>query len=109
MAINLMDFKDNEHVNTLAEAIGHIYQDKIIQVYFSESGGNTHYSDLDVNSNLYVEGKVLWGRGEVFALECEVKTPEKIYQKQIIFNAWGVTFISEKSNVALMLVLKGMP
>lgn len=109
MVINLNEFEDNEHVNTLAEAIGHIYKDKVIQVYWGESGGTTNYADFDINSNMYLEGKVLWGRGDVFALECIYTTTEKTYTKQLIFNAWSVNFIAEKTpdNLNLTTIFLG--
>ena len=98
MTIDLREFEDNEHVNTIAEAIGHIYKDKIIQVYWGESGGTINYSDFDISQNMYLEGRVLWGRGDVFALEVIHNTNEKDYKKQVILNAWSVNMIAEKTD-----------
>lgn len=107
MVVNLTDFENDEHIKSLAEAIGHIYKGKIIQVYWSESGGNTKYSDYDVNSNMYIEGKVLWGRGDVFALEVTHATQAKTYTKQVVVNAWSINFIAEKDDLTLTCILKG--
>lgn len=96
--IDLSQFEENDHINTLAEAIGHIYKGKVIQVYWGESGGTVNYADYDVTKNMYVEGVVLWGRGDVFAIEVNVDTEGKKYKKQILFNAWSVTLVAEKTD-----------
>lgn len=83
---------------TIAEAIGSLYKDKIVQVYWGESGGTKKYADYDVNQNKYIEGKVLWGRGSVFAVEVEFKTQDgNKHKKQVLFNSWGVTLVTEKT------------
>jgi hypothetical protein len=79
----------------------------MIQVYWGESGGTTNYSEFDISNNLFVEGKVLWGRGNVFALECEVETPEKIFKTVVIFNDWQVYMITPLDGVDLMNCFKG--
>ena len=94
-------------INTLAEAVGHLYKGKTIQVYWGESGGSTNYSDFDISNNLFVEGKVLWGRGSVFALECEVETPAKIFKTVIVFNEYNVYLISPLDGVDVMTCFKG--
>ena len=94
--IDLNDFANEEHITTLAEAIGTIYKGKTIQVYWGESGGTTSYADYDVSQNMYLEGVVLWGRGDVFAVEVTHTTKSKIYKKQVLFNAWSVTLAAEK-------------
>jgi hypothetical protein len=95
------------HINTLAEAVGHFYKGKIIQVYWGESGGDTHYAECSVSNNLFVEGKVLWGRGEVFALESEVETPGKTFKTVILFNSYNVYLISPLDGVDVMNCFKG--
>jgi hypothetical protein len=96
--INLNDFKENEHVNTLAEAVGHLYKGKIVQVYWGESGGIKKYADYDISQNKYIEGRVLWGRGDVFAVEVEFETNNKKYKKYVLFSAWAVTLVTEKTD-----------
>jgi hypothetical protein len=96
-----------EHINSLAEAVGHFYKDKIIQVYWGESGGTTNYSDFDISNNLFIEGKVLWGKGNVFALECEVTTPGKIFKTVVMFNDWQVYMVTPLDGVDLMKCFKG--
>lgn len=96
--IDVSQFADNEHINTLAEAIGHIYKGKIVQVYWGESGGTTKYSDYDVTQNMYIEGKVLWGQGHVFAIEIENTTNEKTYRKHVLFHEFNVTMVAEKTD-----------
>lgn len=96
--IDLSEFEDIENVNTIAEAIGRIYKDKIIQVYWGESGGVINYADFDINQNMYIEGRVLWGRGDVFAMEVFYQTNGKEYKKHVVFNAWGVTMMAEKTD-----------
>jgi hypothetical protein len=96
--IDLREFEDVEDIKTIAEAIGQIYKDKIIQVYWGESGGVINYADFDINQNMYLEGRVLWGRGDVFAVEVDYQINGKDYKKQVIFNAWGVTMIAEKTD-----------
>lgn len=107
--MSLKDFADDSSHQTIAEAIGHMYKGEIVQIYWSESGGSTRYSDFDVNSNMYVEGKVLWGQGSVVALECEVVTPAKTFTKEVLFNSWQITFVTKKDNINLTLLLKGRP
>jgi hypothetical protein len=101
------DSDDFEHIDSLAEAIGHFYKGKMIQVYWSDNGGSTHYSDYDVSNNVYIEGKVLWGRGEVFALECEVDTPAKKFKTVVIFNSYNVYFVTPLDGVDVMTLFKG--
>ena len=103
---NLGEFEVT-NFESVGDAIGRIYKDKVIQVYWGESGGTRSYADYETTQNMYVEGRVIWGSGNVFALECEVETPNKVYMKQCLFNAWGVTFISEKDNVDILSILKG--
>jgi hypothetical protein len=95
------------HITTLAEAVGHLYKGKVIQVYWGESGGTTNYSEFNIYNNLFVEGKVLWGRGNVFALECEVETPAKTFKTVIIFNDWCVYMITPLDGIDLMNCFKG--
>ena len=96
--IDVSQFAEDEHVTTLAEAIGHIYKNKIIQIYWGESGGSTKYSDYDVTQNMYIEGKVLWGQGHVFAVEIENVTNQKVYRKQILLNDYTITMAAEKTD-----------
>jgi hypothetical protein len=106
--IDVSQFADNEHINTLAEAIGHIYKDKIVQIYWGESGGTTKYSDYDVTQNMYIEGKVIWGQGHVFAIEIELTTNEKTYRKQILLSDYEITMAAEKTDdLNLTAVFKG--
>lgn len=96
---------------TIAEAIGHLYKDKVIQIYLGESGGSTHYSDFDIEQKIYMEGKVLWTRGNVIALESIIETQDgKTYPKTVLVNAWAVTSVmeKEKDGVEISMVMKGM-
>jgi len=95
------------HLDSIAEVIGHLYKGKIIQVYWGETGGSTNYADFDIPCNLYVEGKVLWGRGEVFALECEVATSTKKFKTVMVFNAYNVYMITPLDGVDIMNCFKG--
>ncbi len=94
--IDITEFADNESISTLAEAIGLIYKGAILQVYWGESGGSTKYADYSINQNMFVEGRVLWGRGHVFALEVVTETNAKTYKKQVLFNDFSVTLVAEK-------------
>jgi len=94
-------------LESIADVIGYLYKDKIIQVYWGETGGSTNYSDFEIPSNLYVEGKVLWGRGEVFALECEVHTAQKKFKTVMVFNAYNVYMITPLDGVDIMNCFKG--
>lgn len=96
--IDVNEFADDEHINSLAEAIGHIYKGKIVQIYWGESGGSTKYADYNVSQNMYIEGKVLWGQGKVFAIEVEFATNTKTYKKQILLNEINVTLVAEKTD-----------
>lgn len=96
--IDVKEFEGNEHVNSLAEAIGYIYKDKIVQVYWGESGGSTKYSDYNINQNMYIEGKVLWGQGHVFAIEVEFETNSKKYKKQVLLHEINITLVAEKTD-----------
>jgi hypothetical protein len=96
--IDVNQFADDEHINSLAEAVGHIYKDKIVQVYWGESGGSTKYADYNVSQNMYIEGKVLWGQGRVFAIEVEFVTNAKTYKKQVLLNEINVTLVAEKTD-----------
>lgn len=105
--IKLADFENDNSIQTIAEAIGKIYKDKVIQVYWAESGGTISYSDFDLNQNMYMEGKVLWGRGDVFALEVNYVTANESRTKQVIFNAWGITLIAEKEGANVTALFLG--
>jgi hypothetical protein len=108
-AENVYDSNEDKysHITSLAEAVGHFYKGKVIQVYWGESGGTTNYADFEISNNLFVEGKVLWGRGEVFALECEVETPIKKFKTVILFNSYNVYLISPLDGVDVMNCFKG--
>jgi hypothetical protein len=95
------------HITSLAEAVGHFYKGKVVQVYWGESGGDTNYSEFNVSNNLFVEGKVLWGRGEVFAIESEVETPAKTFKTVILFNSYNVYLVSPLDGVDVMNCFKG--
>lgn len=97
-SVDLNNFENSEHINTLAEAMGHLYKGKMVQVYWGESGGTKNYADYDINQNKYIEGKVLWGRGEVFAVEVEFETKSKQkYKKHVLFSCWAITLVTEKT------------
>ena len=94
---------------TIAEAIGHLYLGKVIQVYLGEAGGSTHYADFDIEQKIFMEGKVLWAKGNVFALECQVETPSKNYTTTVLVNAWSVTSVMEKQGkINISMVMKGL-
>lgn len=84
--------------DTMGEIIAEKYAGEVVQVYFGETGGRYHYSDFDVDQKIYVEGKVLWARGMVLALECQVNTPTKNFTKEIIINCWNVSSVMKKDN-----------
>jgi hypothetical protein len=98
---------DFSKIDSLADAIGYFYKGQVIQVYWGENGGTTHYSDYDVSQNLYIEGKVLWGRKTVFALEVDVKTPSKEFKTVVVFNDWNIQFVSPVDGVDIMTLFKG--
>jgi hypothetical protein len=100
-------YEDNEHVTTLAEALGHYYKGQKVQVYWSDAGGSTNYSDYQISNLLYAEGTVLWGRGSVFALECEVETSTKKFKTIAIFNEYNVYVASPIDGVDIMHLFKG--
>jgi hypothetical protein len=95
------------NIDSLAEAVGHFYKGKMIQVYWSDSGGSTNYSDFEISSQLYIEGRVLWGRGEVFALECEVTTALKKFKTVVLFNSYNVYMITPLDGVDITHCFKG--
>jgi hypothetical protein len=101
------DSIDFDKINSLADAIGYFYKGKTIQVYWGENGGVTKYSDFDISQNLFIEGKVLWGRKNVFALEVAVHTPKKDFSTVVIFNDWEINFISPLDGVDIMTLFKG--
>ncbi len=106
--IDLNEFANDESIETLAEAIGSAYKDKVIQVYWGESGGSTKYADYSVSQNMYAEGRVLWGRGHVFALEVEFITNAKTYKKHVMFNDYNITLASEDSdNLNVTAIFRG--
>ena len=98
---------DFEKINSLADAIGYFYKGKVIQVYWGENGGSTKYSDFDISNNLFIEGKVLWGRKNVFALEVQVHTPLKDFSTVVVFNDWEIKFVSPLDGVNIMNLFKG--
>ena len=100
---NLHDHTESSH-RTIAEAVGDIYQGSVVQVYWSESSGSTYYSDYTVDKHMYLEGTVLWGRGDVLALECLHKAGGTLYKKQILVNSYNVTMIALKDPNNLDLV-----
>lgn len=97
MAIDLSQY-ENGQFESIAEAIGQIYKGKVIEVYWGEDGGNVYYSDFDMSQNMYIEGRVLWGRGNVFALEVEYETNNNKYKKHVMCNAWRISFVAEKDD-----------
>lgn len=107
MGTDLKQYENADSAITFAEAIGTIYKGKMIEMYWGESGGNLYYSDYDVSQNMYVEGRVLWGKGTVIALEVDHITAEHSYKKQILCNAWGITFVSEKGDLKVTNIFKG--
>lgn len=94
-------------LSTLAEIVGVLYKDTSVQVYWGEAGGTTKYSDFDVSNNLFIEGKVLWGKGHVFAIECEIQTPSKMFKKVIILNDYCVYMVTPLDGIDLMTLFKG--
>ena len=95
--VNLRD-TDTSNISTIAEAIGKIYQGKTIQLYWGEAGCTTNYADYLVHQNMFIEGVVLWGRGDVFAVECEYIYNNKTRKKQVIVNAWHTTMVTLKDD-----------
>lgn len=84
--------------SSMGDIIGEMYAGEIIQVYFGETGGRSHYSDFDIDQKIYLEGKVLWAKGMVLALECEVKTPSSSYIKEVLINCWNIYSVMKKTN-----------
>jgi hypothetical protein len=66
--------------------------------YWGESGGSTKYADFNVSQNMYIEGRVLWGQGRVFAIEVEFTTNSKTYKKHVLLNEINVTLVAEKTD-----------
>jgi hypothetical protein len=96
---------------TIAEAIGYLYLNKVVQVYLGETGGSTHYADFDIDQKIFMQGKVLWAKGNVIALECEVNTTSKTHKTTVLVNAWSVTSVMEKSennSIDISMVMKGL-
>lgn len=106
---NAGDDDKYSHLNSLAEVIGHFYKGKKVQVFWGDTGGggNVNYSEYSVSNNLYAEGVVLWGRGEVFVLECEVETSSNKFTTPVVFNAYNVYLVSPIDGVDIMHCLKG--
>lgn len=85
--------------SSIAEAIGHLYKDEVIQIYFGESGGTTNYADYDIEQKIFVEGKVIWARGDVILLSCLVQTGNgKIYTKELLINTFAISTVMKKGN-----------
>ena len=105
---DLQDHTDSSH-DSIAEAVGNIYQGEVVQVYWSESSGSTYYSDYTVDKHMFLEGRVLWGRGSVLALECLHKVGDNIYKKQILVNSYNVTMIAlkDKNNLDIVQYFQG--
>jgi len=80
---------------------------KLPVLYFPPAAAKSNKVSLDISNNLFIEGKVLWGRGDVFALECEVETPAKTFKTVVLFNAWSVYMISPLDGVDIMNLFKG--
>lgn len=94
----------------IADAIAEMYIGKVIQIYLGEAGGTTKYSDYDIEQKIYIEGKVLWAKGLVIALQCDIVTPARTYRKQILINAWGISAVmpvSEEDNVQISHIIQG--
>lgn len=107
-----MSEEESVHVvyETIAEAVGALYLGKVIQVYFGENGGTTNYADYDVEQKIYVEGKVLWSKGNVIMLECIVQTPAGgQYPKKLLINTFAVSSIMEKGteNITIAHLMQG--
>ena len=89
---------ESGHITSIAEAVGQIYKGKVVQVYWSEAGGTTNYADYLVHQNMFIEGVVLWGKGDVFAMECEYIYNNQKRKKQVLVNAWSATMIALKDD-----------
>lgn len=95
---------------TIAEAIGHLYTGQVIQVYLGESGGTTNYADYDVDQKIYVEGTVLWARGNVVMLRCIVRTNAgKDYPKDLLINTFTISSVMKKGDdgITISHIMRG--
>lgn len=79
-----------EEVETIAEAIDYYYRGEVVQIFCGDAGGAQNYSDFDIEEKLYIEGKVLWGKHMLLALECEFELDGKKYKKNIFVNGWNI-------------------
>jgi len=97
------DYDINHPYETIADAIADLYIGEVLQIYLGESGGTTNYADYDVDQKIFIEGRVLWAKGLVIAVECGVVTPNKIYKKVILINAWGITAVMPKGDDGIQI------
>lgn len=95
--------------DSIADVIDQAYKGEVVQIYCSDDGGITRYSDYNIDQKIFFEGRVLWGRGMVVALECEVEVGEKVYKKEILVNGWGITSVIKKDDdgINISSLLKG--
>jgi len=106
----MVEPQDHSHTGfeTIVEAVGELYTGKVVQVYFGETGGSTHYSDYDIEQKIYAEGEVLWAKGNVMCLRCKVETPSSTHYENLLINGWAITSVMEKSksNVSITHVMQ---
>lgn len=91
---------------SICEAAAEAYKGKMVQIYFNQSGGVHNYFDHSVNYNTYTEGVVLWGEGDVLALEIDFELESGTVKKTVLFNGWLITFVTEKDVINPSYLLK---
>jgi hypothetical protein len=94
---------EEHEFETIAEAIGHYYTGKVVQLYFGESGGTTNYADYDIEQKIFIEGLVLWAKGMVIMLEVNVVTPSRSIKKEILVNGWSITAVMPKGSDTIQI------
>lgn len=82
---------------TISQAIVEKYNGEVIQLYYGETSGSTRYSDFDIEQKLYLEGKVLWGKGMVLALECQIESANGSYKREVLVSCWNIIAVTKKT------------
>lgn len=85
---------------SICEAAAKEYQGKIVQVHCNNSGGQHNYSDYSVNYTSYYEGKLLWGEGDVIAIETMFADNYGVEKpKLVLLNGWLICFVTLKEDL----------
>lgn len=94
---------------TLAESINELYLGRTIQIYCGDTNSVMRYSEEDKEKKVFFEGKVLWGRGNVLAIECSFSVKDEVHgivkdvKRDILINDWSITCTMLKEDDVLDL------